>query len=324
MPTNPTRSDVHVSAPLTNISVAYMNRAEDFVAPHVFPVVPVLKQADRYFVYDLGDWRRSEAQVRAPSTESAGAGWKLDNTPNYYCDVIALHKDIDDGVRANADSVINMDRDATEYVSQMLMLKREIDWATSFFATSTWTGSSTGSDITPGTLWSAGSSTPVADVEAQKVAVHEKTGKMPNILVVGADVHTALKSNEDILGRIKYTQKGVVTNELLASLFEVDKYMVARATKTTSAEGSASDTFDHIANAKDALLCYSEPNPGILKPSAGYTFSWTGYLGAGPQGQRMNKFRMDQIRSDRVEGEMAYDMKQIGATLGAYFDGAVT
>lgn len=324
MPTNPTRSDVHVNAPLTNISIAYMNDQKDYVADKIFPEVPVKKQSDRYFIYDAGDWRRNEAQIRAPSTESAGAGWKLDNTPTYFADVYALHKDIDDGVRGNSDAPINMDRDATQYVSEMMLLKREIDWAATYFTTSIWTGSTTGADITPSTLWSvAASADPVGDVEAQKVAIHEKTGKMPNVLAVGPDVHTALKNCADIKDRVKYTQRAVITEEMLAALFEVDKYVVCRATQTTSAEGAASDTFDHIFNAKDALLCYAEPNPGLMKPSAGYIFAWTGYPGAGPKGQRINKFRMDHLKSDRVEAEMAYDMAQVGATLGAYFDGAV-
>jgi len=40
----PTNSDVHVDAALTNISVAYVQNAADFVAGRAFPNVPVSKQ----------------------------------------------------------------------------------------------------------------------------------------------------------------------------------------------------------------------------------------------------------------------------------------
>ena len=73
----PTRNEVHVDAVLTQISVGFMQSAEDFVADKVFPVVPVRKQSDKYFVYDRSYWFRSEMEKRAPATESAGGGWKL-------------------------------------------------------------------------------------------------------------------------------------------------------------------------------------------------------------------------------------------------------
>ena len=76
----PTASDVHVNAALSNISIAYMQEASGFVADKVFPIVPVQRQGDRYFVYNRGDLLRSEAQLRAPGTESAGGGFRLDNT----------------------------------------------------------------------------------------------------------------------------------------------------------------------------------------------------------------------------------------------------
>ena len=79
--TTPTNSAVHVDAALTNISVAFLQNANNFVAGRVFPNVAVSKQSDRYFVFDRGDFNRDEAEVRAPGTESAGGGYNLDNTP---------------------------------------------------------------------------------------------------------------------------------------------------------------------------------------------------------------------------------------------------
>src|SRR3990167_4465305 len=119
----PTSSDVHVNAPLTNLSVAYTQKAERFVAERVFARVPVAKQSDRYIEYNRRDWQRVEAKLRAPGTEAAGGGWRIDNTKSYFCDVVAVKKAIDDQIRANADAVINMDRDATEWVTQQLLMK---------------------------------------------------------------------------------------------------------------------------------------------------------------------------------------------------------
>ena len=104
----PTASDVHVNAPLTNISIAFLQDLDGFVARKVFPEVPVKKQSDRYYVYDKKQWFRSDAKVRAPGTESAGSGFTVDNTPTYFCSVRAVHKDVDDQIRSNADAVIDL------------------------------------------------------------------------------------------------------------------------------------------------------------------------------------------------------------------------
>src|SRR5512137_184883 len=114
----PTAGDIHVNAPLTNISIAYIQQATNFVADRVFPIVPVQFQANRYYVYDRAEWFRDQAQERAAGTESAGGGWKVDNTPTYAARIYAIHKDIDDPTRADADAMINLDRDATEWVTQ--------------------------------------------------------------------------------------------------------------------------------------------------------------------------------------------------------------
>lgn len=317
----PTPGDVHVNAPLTNVSIAFLAE-QQFLADVVFPNVPVQKKSDDYFEYPKDQWYRSDAQERPPGSESAGSGYTL-TTKQYGCKVYALHKDVPDEARANADPMINLDRDATEFVTRQLAIKRERDWGAKFFTTGVWTGSTTGTDRTPSTLWSAANSTPIEDIDAEIDSIHRKTGYRPNIIVLGQDVWTILKNHPDLLERIKYTEKAIVFQDLLASIFQVDRVLVASAIHNDAKEGATPD-MKRILDTKDALICYAARSPSLLQPSAGYTFSWAGYLGAGPGGQRMTRFRMQHLKSDRVEGEMAYDQKVIAPDLGAFFNGAVS
>ena len=133
----PTQSDVHVDAILTGISVAYMQEADHFVAGKVFPSVPVQKQSDKFFTYTQADFFRDEVQYRADGTESAGSGYGL-STDSYSANVWALHKDIGDQTRANADAPLNMDQDATRYLAQQMLIRQERDWATNYFGTGIW------------------------------------------------------------------------------------------------------------------------------------------------------------------------------------------
>ena len=95
------------------------------------------------------------------------------------------------------------------------------------------------------------------------------------------DVVVELKDNQDILSRIQYTQRGIITPEILASLFDVEKVLVPRGIYETAAKGATSAPA-RIAGSGKALLCYATNTPSIDEPSAGYFFAWKGLFGASP------------------------------------------
>lgn len=322
---NPTPGDVHVNQPLTNISIAFLQNASNFVSSRVFPNIPVSKQADRYYTYDRGDFNRDEMELRAPSSESAGGGYKLDNTPSYYAPVYAFHKDIPDQVRANADAVLSPDREATAFVTHKALIKREKMWVSKYFNTGIWSFNRTGVAGSPGASevkqWNDTTSTPIANVRAMKRAIAESTGFEPNKLVVGRPVYDALIDHPEIVDRIKYGQTAgapaMSSAQVLAQLFDVGEVLVMNAIENTGKEGQSNS--HSFIGGKAALLCYAAPAPGLMTPSAGYTFSWNGLLGSGAEGNRISTFRMEHLKSDRVEIEMSFDQKLISADLGAFW-----
>jgi hypothetical protein len=326
---NPTPGDVHVNTPLTNISIAYLQDAANFIAARVFPNIPVAKQSDRYYTYDRGEFNRDEMEERAPGTESAGGSYDLDNTPTYFARVYAFHKDVPDQVRSNADAVLNPDREATEYVTHKALIRREKIFAANYFATGIWTQEVDGVSGTPGAgqvqQWNEDASTPIEDVRAAGTAILEDTGFEPNTLVLGKATYDALVDHPDIIDRIKYGQTpgnpAMANVEALMKLFELERIFVMKAIENTAAKGTAAS--HAFIGGKHALLMYVTPSPGIMTPTAGYTFSWTGFLGAGQEGNRIKRFRMEALESDRVEIQMAFDAKLVAADLGYFFNGVV-
>ena len=312
----PTATDVHVDAILTNTSVAYIQKADDFIAAKVFPTVPVQKQTDKYFTYTKNDWFRDEAQKRGPSTESVGSGYGV-STAAYACDVFALHKDVSDQIRANADMPLDMDRDAALFITQRLLLKQEIQWVTDAFATSVW-----GTDLTPTNLWSDfTASDPINDVEVGKRTILSTTGFLPNTFVMGYQVWEKLRNHPDFIDRIKYSGGRVVTEEIVAQLLGVDRVLVAKAIKATNVEGeTAAYSFVH---GKHALLAYVQPSPSLLMPSAGYTFPWQGVSQGLGQNIGIKRIPNPLKESTRVEGQVAFDNKIVATDLGYFFSGAV-
>jgi len=318
----PTPSDAHVNQPLTNISVAFLQDQSQFISDKVFPNIPVAKNSDRYFEFPKGNWFRTEARERGLSQESAGSGFDVDSSPTYNATVKALHKDIDDQLRANQDQPLDLDAASSEFVTRGLLLRREKDWAAKYFTTGVWTGSTTGSDITPAALWDVGGSTPIKDIRTQMTAMKRKTGFKPNKFIMGEEVWTILQDNADFLDRISIRNDRIVTTQLLAAVLEVDEVMIAGAVENIAAEQAVNDL--QFIFGKAALLAYAAPRPSLMHPSAGYTFSWTGYLGASQQGLRMMRFRVQEKRSDRIEGEMAYDQKVVADDLGVFFTGVIS
>lgn len=319
----PTKSQAHIDQALTNISVAYMQDESSFVAMKVFPRIPVRKQSDVYFVYNKGDFFRDEAKVRGGASESVGGEYGVEAADPYYCKVYSFHKDVTEQDRANYDEPLDCDQDATDFVSQKMLIKREVAWASKYFGKGIWTTEITGVASAPAagqTLkFNNPSSDPIGTVTDSAVTMASQTGFKPNTIVCSPKVFYALKNHEDILDRIKYTQKGIVTADLLATLFEVDNFYVAWGVVNTANQG-ATDNINFIMG-NHLLLCYVNPKPAIKKPSAGYIFSWTGFDGAGDYGNRMVRIPMDQlgIGTERIEGEIAFDCKLIAQDLGVFF-----
>lgn len=324
----PTRQMVHIDRALTNISVAYIQKEESFIADKIFPIVPVQKQSDRYFVYLKEDWFRDEAQERAPATESAGGHYEIDNTPTYFCRKYAYHKDVTEEDRTNADAPLNPDIDASQFVSQKMLLRREVLWGLNYFTTGVWTNQVDGVTAKPGAgeflRWDEEGSTPIEDVTNGIMQIASETGFRPNVLSLGAKVYAALRNHDDILGRIVFTQRGVVTPDILAALFDVEKVVVAWAVRNVAVKGDTEDTDFLLGN--HALLAYAAPRPAIKTPSAGYIFAWTGLLGASSYGHRIVRLPMPLLGlgTERIEGEMAFDIKQISDDLGYFFYNAVS
>ncbi len=319
----PTKSQAHIDKALTNISVAYMQDENSFIADKVFPKIPVKKQSDVYFVYNKGDFFRDEARVRGGASESVGGEYGVEASDPYYAKVWAFHKDVTEQERANSDEPLSCDQDATDFVTQKMLIKKEVVWASKYFKTGVWTSELAGVDSTPSSTqaikFNLTTSDPIAVVTNQIVEMASQTGFKPNTLVMSPKVFFALKNHAAILDRIKYTQKGIVTADLLATLFEVENVYIPWGVVNSATQGET-DVIDFIMG-NHMLLCYINPKPALKKPSAGYIFTWTGLEGAGAFGNRIVRLPMDQLGlgTERIEGEIAFDCKVVAQDLGVFF-----
>jgi hypothetical protein len=318
---------LHVDRYLTNFSVMFVQDSINFIAQRAASIIPVVKQTDLFVQYDRGYFWRDEAKPRPLGGRPQQVGYKIESD-SYACVEYALEHVVDDRQRANADEPIRLDENATTLLTQKNMIKQDRTWCQRFFVTGVWTTDVTGVHSTPGanqiTQFSQPDSEPIEVIDQYKDVIAERTGYMPNTLVLGADVKRALRSHPDISDRIKYTQVGIADDGILASLFEVENVITARSVYTTSNEG-ATNAFDFIADQDAMWLGYIEPNPTVDSPTAIAMFTWTGLIpGQTNQlGGVIERGRDDRAHSDYFQGRMAWDMKRVSADLGVFFDNVV-
>lgn len=316
---NPTPSSVHIDKGLTNVSTAYFQATDAYIAGRVFPNVPVSNQTDKYFVFDKNDALREKARVRPPNSESAGGGFRL-STDSYNAEVFAWHVDLNDQVRFNADGGLNLQRSAARQCTDAILRQMESDWAATVFVTGVWNIDLDG--ITNFEQWSTDTSSPLVDVETQRVAILKSTGRRPNTLVLGAEVYSRLKNHPDFIERIRFVSDSVVTREIMARLLEVDRLFVAEAVAATNLEGETA-AYGFMLG-KHAWLGYVAPAPALEEPSSGYIFTWSEASDGSAVAVGTVTIDMPWLRTVRVESQLSWDVKITGLDLGAFFENAIS
>jgi len=260
----PEPENVHKDQVLTNISIMYRNAA--YVGIEIMPIVPVKKKSDIYYIYDSkADRFRIPKTLRAPRSDSRTVDWKV-TTDGYVCDEHALNSLIDDIERDNADKPLNLEVDTVEFLTDIVTLGLEMRIKDMLEATLSANAPTNGvwSDYTTETI------DPIADIEIGKAAIHAVIFREPNVLLLGKAVYNKLKHHPKIIELIKYSQKGVLTSDLMASIFGIEKVIVGEAGYNTAKEGKP-ESLSYLWG-KNAILAYVEPQPGIKKFSLGYTF----------------------------------------------------
>lgn len=339
---SPTPGDVHVNGTLTNLSLAYMQNEANFVADKVFPNVPVTKQSDIYWIWPRDAWNRDEMKHRAPGAETAGTNFELAQAP-YYAPVQGIHHDIPDQVMSNADNPLAYDTAATNLVSRKALIRRETSFINNYFNIGVWTlgsigGTARSANYNPAdassananrTLlyWSNAAATPIEDMRRGATYVQLRSGGFrPNKLVLERPVADVLFDHPSIVARINNGQTpngpAKANKDTLAALLELDEVLVMEAVVNTAKEG-LTESNGWFGGGKSAMLVYAPSSPSLMTPSAGYTFSWTGYLGATTNGTRVKRFYLDKEASTRVEAETAFDQKLTGTDLAFFYSNII-
>jgi hypothetical protein len=308
----PTTASLHVDELLTNMSIAYAQDEENYVAHKIFAEIEGNYPTGLYRVFPKGHFFRSDAGLVTSGAETRRKDFEAAQA-TYTLEDWGLHHDVSDRDREAARDV-NMDQWVTQLLTTDLLIRREIRFAEMFLrSTSGWTFMRQGTvDFVK---WNDPASAPVDNVNLWLDDAGERTGRRFNVGVFGPRVWTALKNNAQILARIlggaTVATPAQVNEDLIASLFELDEVYVARAAQNTAAQGvPGTDTFTGAYIVDDvALFAYRTKTPMLKEPSAGYMITSSRFDGVKVGGgAAIKNYRMENIGggSDRYEGFSAF------------------
>lgn len=120
--------------------------------------------------------------------------------------------------------------------------------------------------------WSDDASDPIKQIDDYKEAIRTSTGRYPNVVLMSASAFKAFRNNPKVIDRIKYVNKGVLTEDIAATLLGVDKVVVGKAVKADDA-GTFTDVWGN-----NVVLAYSALGSlGLEEPSYGYTYTMDGH-----------------------------------------------
>jgi hypothetical protein len=299
----PTSTQVHIDAALTNVSVAHRN--PHFIADVVAPVVGVRKQSDKYFILDADRERfRSSDDTRAPGAEANEVDFDVSND-SYFCEDHALEAVITDEERENADPALQPDIDKTEFLTDKILLNKEIALANLIATDSSLPGETlSGTD-----QWDDfDDSDPVLEVESTKATIQAAVQQIPNTLVLPYEVYQKVRLHPKVVEKVVNVKIGVVGADILADVFDVDQVLVPRGLKNTAAPGQA-PSLSHIWG-KNAFLAYVPPRPGLRTVGFAYSFQWATAPGS-LQGHVVEMWREERRKADMVRVQRYYDQKII-------------
>lgn len=304
-----TERDVVVDPALSNVSIKYTN--DIFIADVLVPMLKVAKQTGKYYIYDKSNLR-VDATARAAGAGANEIDFGVAPTGTFSTSDHALKGFVSDEVQDQADSALNPLIDETETITEKLMLDRETNAANLLFSTTNITNNTT---LSGTSQWSDyDNSDPIGDIRTARISVHQNTFKLPNTLVLGKQVYDILIEHPQVIERIKYSQLGIATPELLARIFQVDKVVVGYAGSLSSKEGQT-DVLAYIWG-KYALVAFIAPQVRLRMLTLALNFVYS---------QRTAKRWRDEDREGTYVriGNDNYQMNIIAAACGYLIAGAV-
>lgn len=308
----PAEARRHVNQAINDLSIKVRQSQEEYqINKVIFPEKNVEKMSDVYYVYNVADNFRTFHDIRANRSESNGIQELGLSQVTYNLAEHSLHEYVSDRDIENSDKAVSPIMDAMEDVQMGLIRNKELACAEMILTTAAY-GSGNLLNLSSNS-WSYATTTsdPIEDMDIARENIQGAIGKVPNGMVLGFKDHNVLKDHSAILDRIKYSERGIVTEDILSAVFGLTNYTVGKGLYRTTAPG-ISATVALIFN-NSAVVYYNEPNPGLKSSNFGMTLQRPGVS--------MKTIRDEHKASDKHEMSWFYEQRIVLSSAGFLIKG---
>jgi len=322
MPQNNVK-ELMVTGPLQNVSVAYKNSA--YIGDRVFRILDGVDPKAKIAIYSKGAWFRNDAGIRGPGSRAKRSGYPID-WKSLATEEWAFASEVTDEDRRFSKSQfvppLKPDQDAIEFASDKIDMSKEVRIA-EMITKGTWVDGNVGGEDAEG-LWSPAGATNtfLEDIAKGTLKIQSNSGVKPNCLVIDFATYSALKECAAVLDKIKYTQRGVLTAELLAAMLDLEEVLVGEAIVNTAKETKAGTEFTaqyiwEVNKGKGMGFLFHRPKaPGRKVPAPGYQ-ARVHYENGLPR--RTTTWREPAEHQDVYEVAEETDIMLVDAALGYLF-----
>ena len=212
----PDGKKLQINPELTGFSVAY-KPSQGFVGKTIFPPVPVDKESGEYFKFDTEcESARLTDDILGLTAEAKTVEW-ANSTDKYLTQDRGLQHLVPN--KSENQATFPLKRQGTLIVLDKMALAHENRVKNKIVAAVT-ASSRTGN---ASKKWTDSTANIPKDIETVK----GRLGRKANTLVIPVLVFNAMKFHPSLTDLIKYTGKPIVTADLLASLFDIEKVLIA-------------------------------------------------------------------------------------------------
>jgi hypothetical protein len=269
---------------LSQIALGVSN--EVFVSNKLLPAITVTNDAGKYPIFP------SDALVPDSNLERPFKSDKIQKKPmsdfsygEYLLQEYALGADIDRDEVEAASAIVALDAYYMQVIMESLYLNQEYNNISLLTTTGNYASGNT-SALTGTDCWDHSSSKPLTQLQDAILTVKGKASVKPNTLLLGEASFNALKAHADLKEVIKYSQKALVTEDLISELLSTRdnpvEVVVGSGIYYNPLTSAYVDLWGDVA-----ILAYvpktAASKRSKYEPAFGYTFTKKGYPYGGQQ-----------------------------------------
>ena len=285
---------------LTTVVRGYSNAA--FISEAHFPIVQVDWEGFKVAQFGKDSFKLGNTERAIHAKSNRGQ-----STAPSTVNVVLTEHDWELAVdnREQSDAQYNVERARAITCMDVVMLGREKKAADILQNTSNYANSNkitlTGDD-----QFTTSTSDPLGVIDDGIEAIRQKIAKKPNVMTIGAGAWKVLKRHQQIVDKVKYSMKGVITLDLFKSMFDDFEDIRVGEAVYVDDDGTQNDIWSD-----SIILSYRAPAVGGLDrdqytPSMGYTFRKKGHPYADTYVENGGKIKI--VRSTDL-----YDLAMLGA-----------